>query len=219
MGSQIPLVSKVCFFHLSSLQIINISEDDLRAFHAKHFPHSAAPEYILSGYSPGAAEEQYEDADAEDEEDELGWYPDGTKRTLTDAEIAILRHSEIQAILRKRRLAREIGNLSEEGEAASESPRTAASPVPAPTDPVQPDRAVPAAKQKWATSSARTKARNKRNRNRYKNKKREERLQMEREQKGVPLPREESEESDEWDARHQARGPDVQQDDTPALDY
>ena len=37
------------------------------------------------------------------EADDLGYYPDGVKRTLTDEQIAIFRHSEIQAILRERR--------------------------------------------------------------------------------------------------------------------
>jgi hypothetical protein len=78
---------------------------------------------------------------------------------------------------------------------------------------------VPVARQNWTTSSARTKARNKRNRNKYKKKKREERLQKEREQKDASSQRDESVESDEWDARHQANGPDVQDNFTPTLEY
>jgi len=41
------------------------------------------------------------------EEDGLGYYEDGTKRTLTGEQIAIFRHSEIQALLRARRHAAE----------------------------------------------------------------------------------------------------------------
>jgi Protein of unknown function (DUF3807) len=52
----------------------------------------------------GPVEEEY----AEDD-DGLGYYDDGVKRTLTDAQIAIFRHSEIQALLRERRHAREAG--------------------------------------------------------------------------------------------------------------
>jgi hypothetical protein len=37
----------------------------------------------------------------------LGYYPDGVKRTLTDDQIAMFRHSEIQTHLRQRRLKRE----------------------------------------------------------------------------------------------------------------
>ena len=45
---------------------------------------------------------------AEDvEEDGLGYYPDGVKRTLTDEQIAMFRHSEIYALERKRQLRKE----------------------------------------------------------------------------------------------------------------
>ena len=37
------------------------------------------------------------------DEDGLGYYPDGVKRILTDQQIAIFRHSEIQGLLRERR--------------------------------------------------------------------------------------------------------------------
>lgn len=40
--------------------------------------------------------------DVEDEEDDLGYYDDGVKRTLTDEQVAIFRHSEIQALRRER---------------------------------------------------------------------------------------------------------------------
>jgi hypothetical protein len=46
----------------------------------------------------------YEILDPEEElDDGLGYYSDGVKRTLTDEQIAIFRHSEIQAILREQR--------------------------------------------------------------------------------------------------------------------
>lgn len=53
----------------------------------------------------GPVEEEYTE-DAE-EDDGLGYYEDGVKRTLTDAQIAIFRHSEIQTLLRERRHAAE----------------------------------------------------------------------------------------------------------------
>jgi Protein of unknown function (DUF3807) len=37
----------------------------------------------------------------EDEDDGLGYYPDGVKRTLTDEQISIFRHSEIQALIKE----------------------------------------------------------------------------------------------------------------------
>jgi hypothetical protein len=130
----------------------------------------------------------------------------------------MFRHSEIQTILRQRRLRREGGDLSEEGEAASESPRDAGSPVQASTGTAPPRRVAQPSKPQWATSSARTKAKNKRNRDKYRNKKKTERLRNERAQKeGHPV--QDEEESDEWDPWHQANGPDVQKDDTLELDY
>jgi len=37
-----------------------------------------------------------------DEEDDLGYYQDGVKRTLSDEQIAMFRHSEIQALIKER---------------------------------------------------------------------------------------------------------------------
>jgi hypothetical protein len=39
--------------------------------------------------------------------DELGWYSDGVKRTLTDEQIAMFRHTEFEQLMRKRRLQAE----------------------------------------------------------------------------------------------------------------
>lgn len=44
-----------------------------------------------------------EDWQDDDEDDGLGYYPDGVKRKLTDEQIAIFRHSEVQTLLRERR--------------------------------------------------------------------------------------------------------------------
>ena len=43
----------------------------------------------------------------EQDNDGLGYYPDGVKRTLTDEQIAMFRHSEIHSLLRARQLAAE----------------------------------------------------------------------------------------------------------------
>lgn len=47
------------------------------------------------------------------ENDDLGYYPDGAKRTLTDDQIAMFRHSEIYSILRERQVRKE--NMEAEG--------------------------------------------------------------------------------------------------------
>jgi hypothetical protein len=80
----------------------------LREFHAKHFPGAPIPEHFFQETGP-PAEEEYVDY----EDDGLGYYEDGVKRTLTDEQIALFRHTEIQTILRERRLKREAGDSEE----------------------------------------------------------------------------------------------------------
>lgn len=195
-------------------------KDDLRGFHAKHFPHAPAPGHILQGVEDEPVEEAYE------EEGGLGYYEDGTPRTLTDEQIAMFRHSEIQAIIRKRRQQRDNGDGSEEGEAEdaddADSARVkspASEPTPTPTleaGKVASGRVDKLKSQQWTTSSPRTKAKNKRNRDKYKAKRRDEKLKREQARK---KDEDDDEESDEWDPWHQAKGPDVQKDETVDLDY
>lgn len=47
--------------------------------------------------------------------DQLGYYDDGIKRTLTDEQIAMFRHSEVQDLLRDCRLQREEQEYQERG--------------------------------------------------------------------------------------------------------
>ena len=171
-------------------------------------------------------EEYYNDAD-----DGLGYYPDGTKRTLTDEQIAMFRHSEIQSILRKRRLQKENGEISDHSVCADlpvdmsialptqeETPNTFGD-----VDQSQTKEPEKANNQQWAMTSAKSKAKAKRKRDRYAKRRKEVRLQ-----KGLPRRRsgrndagsdESDDESDEWDPWHQANGPDAQKDDTLDLDY
>ncbi|KAF8865327.1 hypothetical protein BDZ45DRAFT_736438 [Acephala macrosclerotiorum] len=81
-----------------------ISHDELAAFHATHFSSTAVEHFAVNFLGP-VEEEQY--MEEEEEDDGLGYYEDGTKRTLTDEQIAIFRHSEIQALMRERRRAAE----------------------------------------------------------------------------------------------------------------
>ena len=196
-------------------------QEDLRDFHARHFPHAPAPEHILHGVEEAPVEEHYE------EDASLGYYEDGTPRTLTDEQIAMFRHSEIQAIIRKRRHQRDNGdNGSEDGEAVesvveeaaeTDSVASLSTPTTVPdSDKVASGRVEKPKIQQWATSSEKTKRRNRRNRDRYQAKKRDEKSKREQTRKSN---REEDDESDEWDPWHKANGPDVQKDDTVDLDY
>jgi hypothetical protein len=60
------------------------------SFHRTHFTI-----YASSKDSP-----EHYDEGHEDDSDDLGYYPDGNKRTLTEEQIAIFRHSEIQELLK-----------------------------------------------------------------------------------------------------------------------
>lgn len=92
--------------------IPTVTSEDLNNFHQSHYG-SPAP-----GSSSAPAAEQ---AAAAEEDDGLGYYPDGTKRTLTEDQIAMFRHSEIQRLLQARRLKREAEAESAERSASSGS--------------------------------------------------------------------------------------------------
>lgn len=169
------------------------------------------------------------------EDDGLGYYEDGAERTLTDEQIAMFRHTEIQTILRERRRRLENGEslqsiISSFPGAVSETPvmdRRAASPASSnastPMSISSEDNNEPSApaeqpKPRWTSVSEKTRARNaknrKKNRKNHRARKKEERRLKEEERRKA-----EDEESDEWDPWHQANGPDVQKDETIDLDY
>ncbi|KAJ5953591.1 hypothetical protein N7454_000487 [Penicillium verhagenii] len=77
------------------MQVPTVTIEDLRAFQVQHFPG-------CESVSASATELEYDEGAGNDED--LGYYPDGVKRTLTDEQIQIFRHSEIHALLRARQL-------------------------------------------------------------------------------------------------------------------
>ncbi|KAI0474804.1 hypothetical protein F4859DRAFT_79751 [Xylaria cf. heliscus] len=87
-----------------------VSEADIAAFHATHFSNDAIGLFESQFLRPNLANinsgscYNYE-GDEEEEDDGLGYYPDGVKRTLTDEQIAIFRHSELEALRRAERKA------------------------------------------------------------------------------------------------------------------
>ena len=88
-----------------------MTQEDLYDFHARVFGFPAPKQPFHT------TEESHHDATYEEsyqaEDDDLGYYPDGAKRTLTDEQIAMFRHSEIYSIMRARQVRRE--NLEAEG--------------------------------------------------------------------------------------------------------
>jgi hypothetical protein len=78
----------------------------MTAFHDAHFSNIVADHFqahFLRPDHPPAENITFHAADDEEyyeEDDGLGYYPDGVKRTLTDEQIAIFRHSELEALRR-----------------------------------------------------------------------------------------------------------------------
>lgn len=97
----------VCLCIFGSVANLTPFQDDLTAFHAKHFPRdpSVFPTTNLREDGLLLEEQEQENVSEYDGDDDgLGYYPDGVKRTLTDEQIQIFRHSEIHALLREREL-------------------------------------------------------------------------------------------------------------------
>lgn len=111
---EVPDVSQVCsgvYFYnfipschyLMSLTL-TACKTDIETFHALHFSSNAIGDFETQFLRPDAAKVHdidHTDYDYEEEEDDgLGYYSDGVKRTLTDEQIAIFRHSELEALRR-----------------------------------------------------------------------------------------------------------------------
>ncbi|KAL2000096.1 hypothetical protein VTN02DRAFT_3554 [Thermoascus thermophilus] len=88
---------------MAQLQIPTVTAEDLQAFHARHFPGQERPPVPEFAAYAGP----YDEFEEEEYDDGLGYYPDGVKRTLTDEQIRIFRHSEIHALLREKQLREE----------------------------------------------------------------------------------------------------------------
>ncbi|CAD0091461.1 unnamed protein product, partial [Aureobasidium mustum] len=102
----------------------------------------------FSGLSsePSNSREAHVEVDENLDDDGLGYYADGVKRTLTDDQIAMFRHSEIQTLLRERRRRREVS----ESETSHDIPSKPAQPV---GDTSPPDTAEDTVRQRSASSS------------------------------------------------------------------
>lgn len=101
---------------LSNFFDSHFSDGAVKAFHSQYFDsdggalqHVQAENYENTQCKEDRGGEGYE------EEDGLGYYADGVKRTLTDEQIEIFRHSELHALEREK---------EKEGERRSFTPRT-----------------------------------------------------------------------------------------------
>ncbi|KAL8393478.1 hypothetical protein RB595_003295 [Gaeumannomyces hyphopodioides] len=74
-----------------------ITQVDLVAFHRRHFSGNAL-DHFSSHFMPPCQQAATQD---ETEDDGLGHYADGVERTLTDEQIDMFRHSELEALRKK----------------------------------------------------------------------------------------------------------------------
>ncbi|KAG9255951.1 uncharacterized protein F5Z01DRAFT_634920 [Emericellopsis atlantica] len=86
-----------------STQAPNIAQHELSAFFESHFSGPAVAHFEGTFVKPSAVDtaDHQEDDWAEEEQDDLGYYNDGVKRTLTDAQIEMFRHSELKTLRRQ----------------------------------------------------------------------------------------------------------------------
>ncbi|KAL4784718.1 hypothetical protein BJX76DRAFT_356832 [Aspergillus varians] len=90
---------------MSQMHVPPVTLEDLQAFQAKHFPTTIKP--LVQPPPSQTQGRTYEETHDVDVVEDLGYYPDGLKRTLTDEQIRIFRHSEIHALLRERQIRAE----------------------------------------------------------------------------------------------------------------
>lgn len=76
-------------------------------FHTQHFPGKTVPSLASRLEQPATILPLESVPIEEQEESGLGYYSDGTRRTLTDEQIKMFRHSEIQRLLNERRTRKE----------------------------------------------------------------------------------------------------------------
>ncbi|KAE8382207.1 hypothetical protein BDV26DRAFT_254076 [Aspergillus bertholletiae] len=95
---------------MSTLHIPPVTIEDLQAFQTKHFPGSGQPIASEYAYNENVTDE------LADDDDGLGYYPDGVKRTLTDEQIRIFRHSEVHSLIRERQLREEEEDAQKDSE-------------------------------------------------------------------------------------------------------
>ncbi|KAJ9615662.1 hypothetical protein H2200_001738 [Cladophialophora chaetospira] len=110
----------------SSIMIQREHIAQLMAFHAAHFPGQPTPKPTTTQQLSVGETETGQPAVNSD--DDLGHYEDGAKRTLTDTQIKLFRHSEIQRLLSERRAAAEKASKqksSKGDDISSQGPREA----------------------------------------------------------------------------------------------
>lgn len=92
-------------------------QNDLTNFHEAHFSTEAIIHFADLFTAAGCTDQDPKVHDQGDyDEDDLGYYDDGVKRTLTDEQIEIFRHSEIEQLRRASEKKDTDGRLSDTNE-------------------------------------------------------------------------------------------------------
>ncbi|KID89825.1 hypothetical protein MGU_03230 [Metarhizium guizhouense ARSEF 977] len=98
---------------------LRLSHNELFDFHQSHFSADAVASFGSDFLNPTERQEVYESHAGEDwngdVDDGLGYYEDGVKRTLTDEQIEIFRHSELRDLERQHehdKLSKSIGTMT-----------------------------------------------------------------------------------------------------------
>ncbi|CAH0056583.1 unnamed protein product [Clonostachys solani] len=90
----------------TALELPAVTSDDFAAFFQEHFAEETVSqfgiEFLDSNEAHAFANPELLSGWEEEVEDDLGYYEDGVKRTLTDEQIEIFRHSELQELRRQR---------------------------------------------------------------------------------------------------------------------
>ncbi|SPO07688.1 uncharacterized protein DNG_10383 [Cephalotrichum gorgonifer] len=115
-----------------TFRVPQLSDDDFSTFFETHFSNEVVKAFHSQFFNPsqGALEHGLPEGCANDqaapalgeEDDGLGYYPDGVKRTLTDEQIEIFRHSELHAIEREKEKEEERRKLEELTPSAAAAP-------------------------------------------------------------------------------------------------
>jgi hypothetical protein len=114
--STLYLLSTITQIKMPGFRIPILTEEGLREYHRRHLPSSRVPPGPLLQYSSTQSIPQEIDVLQKPSKQHLGYYSDGKKRTITDEQIAIFRHSEIQQMIRDVRSAAEEGLLPRQQE-------------------------------------------------------------------------------------------------------
>lgn len=85
---------------------IQSEASQLVGFHARHFPGQPVPS-LTDRLEQTVAEFPADTVPSLQDSADLGYYHDGTRRTLTDEQIKMFRHSEIQRLVNERRVLKE----------------------------------------------------------------------------------------------------------------